>query len=109
MSPKGGGENPARGEIWEADLNPIVGREQSGHRPVLIVSDNALNKSARGLVIVLPVTGIDRGLPTHIRVIPPDGGLTKPSMIMTEQVRIRSERLVSSRVWAGRTGNDGPG
>jgi mRNA interferase MazF len=87
MSIKGGLVSPARGEIWEVDLNPTVGREQAGRRPALIVSDNALNSSPRGLVIVIPVTGTARGLPTHVPVGPPEGGLTKPSVIMTEQVR----------------------
>lgn len=94
MSTRSGVVNPARGEIWEVDLNPTVGREQSGHRPVLIVSDNALNSSPRGLVVVIPVTGTARGLPTHILVSPPEGGLTKPSVIMTEQVRsVSKDRL----------------
>jgi mRNA interferase MazF len=97
MSSQSSALNPARGEIWEVDLNPTVGREQSGRRPVLIVSDNALNKSPRGLVVVLPVTSTDRGFPTHILVTPPDGGLAKPSMIMTEQVRSVSKERLSRR------------
>ena len=94
MSTKSGVVNPARGEIWEVDLNLTVGREQSGRRPVLIVSDNALNNSPRGLVVVIPITATDRRFPTHILVTPPDGGLTKPSVIMTEQVRsVSKDRL----------------
>jgi mRNA interferase MazF len=76
------------------DLNPTIGREQSGRRPVLIVSDDALNSSPRGLVVVIPITGTSRGLPTHVPVVPPEGGLTKPSMMMTEQIRsISKDRL----------------
>jgi mRNA interferase MazF len=94
ISIQGGVVSPARGEIWEVDLNPTVGREQAGRRPVLIVSDNALNSSPRGLVVVVPVTGTDRGLPTHVPVSPPEGGLTRPSVIMTEQVRsVSKDRL----------------
>jgi mRNA interferase MazF len=94
MSTRSGVVNPARGEIWEVDLNPTVGREQSGRRPVLIVSDNALNSGPRGLVVVIPVTGTARGLPTHIPVNPPEGGLTRPSVIMIEQVRsVSKDRL----------------
>ena len=95
MGIKSGAASPARGDIWEVDLNPTVGREQAGRRPVLIVSDNALNRSPRGLVVVIPVTGTSRGLPTHVPIIPPEGGLTKPSVMMTEQVRsISKDRLV---------------
>ena len=97
MSTRSGVVNPARGEIWEVDLNPTVGREQSGRRPVLIVSDNALNSGPRGLVVVIPVTGTARGLPTHVPVIPPEGGLTKPSVIMTEQVRSVSKARLGNR------------
>lgn len=97
MSTRSGVVNPARGEIWEVDLNPTVGREQSGRRPVLIVSDNALNSGPRGLVIVIPVTGTARGLPTHVPVIPPEGGLTKASVIMSEQVRSISKDRLSHR------------
>lgn len=87
MSPRSGVVSPARGEIWEIDLNPTVGREQAGRRPALVVSDNALNSGPRGLVVVIPVTGTGRGLPSHVPVTHPEGGLTKTSVIMTEQVR----------------------
>jgi mRNA interferase MazF len=97
MSNQGGAVNPARGEIWEADLNPIVGREQAGRRPVLIVSDDALNSSPRGLVVVIPLTSTDRGLPTHVPNTPPEGGLVKPSVIMTEQVRSVSKNRLGRR------------
>ncbi len=94
MIGKSGAASPARGEIWEVDLNPTVGREQAGRRPALIVSDDALNSSPRGLVVVVPVTGTARGLPSHIPVSAPEGGLTKASVIMTEQVRaVSKERL----------------
>jgi mRNA interferase MazF len=94
MSIKSGVVSPARGEIWDVDLNPTMGREQSGRRPALIVSDNALNSGPRGLVVVTPITGTPRGLPTHIAVPSPEGGLTKPSLIMVEQVRsVSKDRL----------------
>jgi mRNA interferase MazF len=94
---KSGVASPARGEIWEVDLSPTVGREQSGRRPALIISDNALNSGPRGLVVAIPVTGTARGLPTHIPVLPPNGGLTKPSVIMTEQVQSVSKDRISRR------------
>jgi mRNA-degrading endonuclease toxin of MazEF toxin-antitoxin module len=83
MSPGSGVVSPVRGEVWEVNLNPTVGHEQAGRRPALIVSDNALNSGPRGLVVVVPITGTARGLPTHVPVVPPHGGLTKPSVIMT--------------------------
>ena len=98
MSTQSGVVSPARGEIWEADLGPTVGREQAGRRPVLIVSDNALNRSPRGLVVVVPVRGTAGGLPTHVPVTPPEGGLTRPSVLMTEQVRSVSKDRLGRRL-----------
>ncbi len=93
-SSQSGAPSPARGEIWGVDLNPAIGHEQSGHRPVLIVSANDLNSGPRGLVVVIPIAGTSRGLPTHIPVTPPEGGLTTASVIMIEQVRsVSKERL----------------
>lgn len=83
-----------RGEVWLADLNPTRGREQTGQRPVLVVSANLFNQSGAGLVIVVPFTTRKRGIPTHIEVSPPDGGLREPSFAMCEQVRtIAMDRL----------------
>jgi mRNA interferase MazF len=94
MSLKSGVVSPARGEIWDLDLKPTVGREQADRRPALIVSDNALNSGPRDLVVVIPVTGTSRELPSHVPVTPPEGGLTQPSVIMTEQVRsVSKDRL----------------
>lgn len=83
-----------RGEVWLADLKPTRGREQTGQRPVLIVSVNPFNHSGAGLVIAVPFTTRKRGIPTHIEVRPPDGGLREPSFAMCEQVRsIATDRL----------------
>ncbi|WP_165235119.1 type II toxin-antitoxin system PemK/MazF family toxin [Aquisphaera insulae] len=92
--------SPARGEIWDVDLSPTVGREQAGRRPALIVSDDALNSGPRGLVVVIPITGTARGLPSHVPVIPPEGGLIKPSVIMVEQVRAISKDRLGRRYGA---------
>ena len=54
---------PARGEIWLADLNPVHGREQAGRRPCLVVSVNPFNQGPAELVIVLPLTTKDKGIP----------------------------------------------
>lgn len=90
--------DPARGEIWSADLNPTRGHEQSGQRPVLVISEDIFNKGLAGLVIVVPLTSTDRGVPSHVSIKPPEGGLKNPSVILCEAVRsIAKERLVSRR------------
>lgn len=84
---------PCRGEIWLTDLNPIKGREQSGIRPVLIISVDLFNHSHAELVIILPVTSRFKGIPSHIEV---NGtGLQMKSYIKTEDIRsISIERLI---------------
>ncbi len=94
---KGGG-NPSRGEIWYVDFNPTRGHEQAGSRPALIISDDALNRSPAGLVIVTPVTTSDRRIPAHVRVTPPDGGLDKPSVILVDQIRTISKDRLGRRL-----------
>ncbi len=86
---------PSRGEVWLAQLDPTRGREQQGTRPVLVVSDDAFNHGPSELVIVLPLTRTDRGLPIHVEVMPPDGGVRSRSFIMCEAIRsISRGRLI---------------
>jgi mRNA interferase MazF len=90
---------PERGEIWLADLDPTRGREQAGRRPVFIVSVGAFNQSKADLVLVIPLTSTARGIPWHVPIVPPDGGVKNTSFIMCEALRsISKERLV--RRWA---------
>jgi mRNA interferase MazF len=87
---------PSRGEVWLADLDPTVGHEQAGRRPSLVISDDRLNHSAAGLCIVIPITSKNKGQPLHVPVLPPEGGLTKPSFIKCEDMRsVAVERLLS--------------
>jgi mRNA interferase MazF len=98
MSSVKGSAGPARGEVWLVNLDPMVGHEQGGRRPTLVVSDNALNHSPAGLVIVLPITGTDRGIVAHVRIPSTEGGLTKSSLIMTDQVRTISTKRLGRRL-----------
>lgn len=87
---------PARGEIWLADLNPVRGREQAGMRPCLVISVDPFNQSPAGLVIVLPVTSKNKGIRSHVEVLPPEGGVREASYVKCEDVRsISTEQLVS--------------
>jgi mRNA interferase MazF len=89
-----------RGEIWLADFAPVRGHEQGGKRPALIVSADPFNRGRSGLVIVLPVTGTDRGIPSHARIDPPEGGLTKVSYILCDQIRTLSRDRLERRTGA---------
>jgi len=83
-----------RGEVWLAELGPTRGHEQSGERPVLIVSADPINQGPADLVVAVPFTTRRRGIPTHVEVRPPDGGLRDVSFAMCEQVRsLAAERI----------------
>lgn len=87
--------NCYRGEVWFVDLDPTKGREQSGRRPCLIISDDRFNRSSADLVIVIPITSKDKGIPSHVEINPPEGGLKLRSFIKCEDIRsISTERLV---------------
>jgi mRNA interferase MazF len=86
---------PIRGDVWLADLDPTRGREQAGKRPVLIVSTDRFNQGPAELVVVVPITSKGKGIPWHVRITPPDGGVKTASHAMCEMVRcISRERLV---------------
>jgi len=74
-----------RGEIYYADLNPVIGSEQGDYRPVLIVQNNTGNEHSP-TVVVLPITGNIRknSLPTHVH-LPKSCGLEKDSLVLTRR------------------------
>jgi mRNA interferase MazF len=86
-----------RGEVWLAELGPIRGREQAGERPVLVVSADPINQGPADLVVAIPFTTRARGIPTHVEVHPPDGGLREISFAMCEQVRSLAVERLGSR------------
>jgi mRNA interferase MazF len=84
-----------RGEVWLVNLNPAKGREQADMRPAVIISVDNFNNSHADLVVVLPVTTKAKGIPLHVRVVPPEGGIKHISFIKCEDIRsISKERLV---------------
>lgn len=87
--------DPVRGEIWLADLDPIRGHEQGGKRLVFVISVDIYNSGPAGLVVVLPLTKTHRGIPLHLQIVPPEGGVKNPSSILCDAVRsITKDRLV---------------
>jgi mRNA interferase MazF len=78
--------DPSRGEVWLADLGATRGHEQSGRRPVLVLSVDPFNSGPAGLVIVLPLTSTFRSVRAHIPVTPPERGLRRPSVILCDPI-----------------------
>lgn len=86
---------PSRGDIWLVDLNPPRGHEQAGKRPGFIISVDQFNRGPAGLVVVLPVTTKEKGIPFHVEIKPPEGGVKKRSFIKCEDIRsVSIDRLL---------------
>jgi mRNA interferase MazF len=93
---------PGRWEIWLADLGTGRGHEQSGRRPVLVVSEDAFNAGLSGLVMVVPLTSKvakSKNIPAHIRIDPPEAGLKTSSVILCDQLRAISKDRLSKAAW----------
>ncbi|MDO4793759.1 MAG: type II toxin-antitoxin system PemK/MazF family toxin [Filifactor alocis] len=84
-----------RGDIFYADLSPVIGSEQGGVRPVLVVQNDIGNKYSPTIIVVAITSQINKAkLPTHLEVSAKDFGLSKDSVILLEQVRtIDKQRL----------------
>ena len=77
-----------RGDIYYADLSPVVGSEQGGVRPVLIVQNNMGNRYSPTVIAAAITSRKDKAdLPTHIRVNAGGSGLERDSIVLLEQVR----------------------
>lgn len=85
--------NVKRGDIFYADLSPVVGSEQGGTRPVLIVQNDTGNKHSPTVIAaaITSQTGKAR-LPTHINITGASAGLTKDSVVLLEQIRTIDKR-----------------
>ena len=85
---------PSRGEVWMVDLNPIGGHEQGGRRLGLVISVDPFNQGSAGIVVMIHITPAARGIPFHVEVDPPEGGVRKRSFIKCEDLRsVSTERL----------------
>ncbi len=84
-----------RGDIYYADLSPVVGSEQGGVRPVLIIQNDVGNRYSPTVIAAAITSQHDKAkLPTHISVSADDCGLSKDSIVLLEQVRtIDKQRL----------------
>jgi len=91
---------PSRGEVWLVDLSPTKGHEQSGRRPGLVVSVDLFNHGPAGLVVLLPISTVAKGVPLHVQVNPPEGGLKQRSFVKCEDVRSVAKEWLLRRVGA---------
>ena len=88
-----------RGEIYYADLSPVVGSEQGGVRPVLIVQNDIGNKHSPTVIAAAITSQKEKNkLPTHIELNAADCGLAKDSVVLLEQVRTLDKRRLKERM-----------
>ncbi|UQS82854.1 type II toxin-antitoxin system PemK/MazF family toxin [Bombilactobacillus folatiphilus] len=87
-----------RGDVFFADLSPVVGSEQGGMRPVLVVQNNVGNKYSPTIIIVAITGRIDKPkMPTHVGITRKDG-FSKDSVILTEQIRTIDKQRLKEKV-----------
>jgi len=92
-------ESVKRGDIYYADLSPVVGSEQGGMRPVLIVQNNIGNKHSPTVIAAAITSQIDKArLPTHIELSARVYGLSRDSVILLEQVRTIDKRRLREHI-----------
>ena len=91
--------NIKRGDIYYADLSPVVGSEQGGIRPVLIIQNDVGNHYSPTVIAAAITSRRDKNkLPTHIPIEARDCGLQKDSVVLLEQVRTLDKRRLREKM-----------
>ena len=88
-----------RGDIYYADLSPVIGSEQGGVRPVLIVQNDIGNKYSPTVIAAAITSQINKAkLPTHIEISAQEYGLQKDSVILLEQIRTIDKKRLREKI-----------
>ncbi len=88
-----------RGDVYYADLSPVVGSEQGGIRPVLVIQNDVGNKYSPTVIVAAITSQIQKAkLPTHIEVEAETYGLEKDSVILLEQIRTIDKQRLNEKV-----------
>lgn len=88
-----------RGEIYSANLDPVVGSEQGGLRPVLIIQNNIGNRYSPTVVVLALTSQIQKArLPTHVFIPSAGHGLEKDSVVLAEQIRTLDKRRLKEKI-----------
>ena len=87
-----------RGELYYADLSPVIGSEQGGVRPVLIVQNDVGNKYSPTVIVAAITSQINKAkIPTHIE-LSTEYGLSKDSVLLLEQIRTLDKRRLKEKI-----------
>ncbi len=88
-----------RGDIFYADLSPVVGSEQGGIRPILIVQNDIGNKYSPTIIAAAITSKLDKAkLPTHIELSALEYGLEKDSVVLLEQIRTIDKMRLKQKI-----------
>ncbi len=88
-----------RGELYYADLSPVVGSEQGGVRPVLVIQNDVGNKYSPTIIAAAITSQLQKAkLPTHIPINSSDSGLPKNSIVLLEQLRTLDKKRLREKI-----------
>lgn len=88
-----------RGDIFYADLSPVVGSEQGGIRPVLIIQNDIGNRYSPTVIVAAITSQINKAkLPTHVEISSTEYGLNKDSVILLEQIRTLDKTRLKEKI-----------
>lgn len=90
-----------KGDLFFADLSPVVGSEQGGVRPVLVVQNDVGNKYSPTIIVAAVTSQTSKAkLPTHVELAATQGGLSKNSVVLLEQLRTIDKQRLKERIGA---------
>lgn len=88
-----------RGDIYYADLSPVIGSEQGGVRPVLIIQNDVGNKYSPTVIAAAITSRINKAkMPTHIELSAAEYGLNKDSVVLLEQIRTIDKKRLREKI-----------
>jgi len=88
-----------RGDMFYADLSPVIGSEQGGTRPVLVVQNDIGNRYSPTVIVAAITSQINKAkLPTHVEISAKEYGLAKDSVILLEQIRTIDKKRLKERI-----------
>ena len=88
-----------RGDIYYADLSPVIGSEQGGVRPALVVQNDVGNRYSSTIIVAAITAKIDKAkLPTHVEISGEDYGLSKDSVVLLEQIRTIDKKRLRKKI-----------
>ncbi len=88
-----------RGDVYYADLNPVIGSEQGGVRPVLVIQNDIGNKYSPTVIVAAITSKIEKAkLPTHVEISTDNSNLKRDSVILLEQIRTIDKKRLKRQV-----------